>query len=343
MGWIGCGGNVALIAGLYRFAGQVAVGDFRRSALQRLAARFQFDGAWWTTRRLDNGAVLGLSTYVCRQGSVAPAAAPEAAALELLGVPAATHGICTALALTELEPPVAERLARPHGITQLFICAQAHADTQLQSILLLYRTTGGAAFGYEESDALSRLLPHALHAEQLAVEAHVTTDLILRSSGRPSRGEICVCYRDGSIRAISPGFVEVLRAQYPAAEFSRLPFPLPAGLELDSAGSRGRNLNAGGLQLRVNSVDGLLLLHLRAKHPFDELSPREQDIARAMVRGESYKFLARKLGLAASTVANHASNIYRKLGVFSREEVRQLAQQARKKDGNPAAAGSAGQ
>ncbi|TAM24225.1 MAG: response regulator transcription factor, partial [Nevskiaceae bacterium] len=50
-------------------------------------------------------------------------------------------------------------------------------------------------------------------------------------------------------------------------------------------------------------------------------SPREQQIARALGEGKTFKSIARNCGIAVSTVANHATRIYRKLGVYRREEL----------------------
>ena len=53
-------------------------------------------------------------------------------------------------------------------------------------------------------------------------------------------------------------------------------------------------------------------------HP--TLSPREWDVARVLMNGESNEEIADTLGLAPSTVAHHLTAIYRKLGVRRRAE-----------------------
>jgi two-component system nitrate/nitrite response regulator NarL len=50
----------------------------------------------------------------------------------------------------------------------------------------------------------------------------------------------------------------------------------------------------------------------------DQLSHREQDILRGIVRGESNKEIARALGIAETTVKIHVQHILRKLDVSSR-------------------------
>jgi DNA-binding NarL/FixJ family response regulator len=48
------------------------------------------------------------------------------------------------------------------------------------------------------------------------------------------------------------------------------------------------------------------------------LSPKEQQIARALAEGLSNKRIAAKLGIAESTVKNHIYSIFRKCNVTSR-------------------------
>ncbi|MCR9127038.1 MAG: LuxR C-terminal-related transcriptional regulator [Rhodobacteraceae bacterium] len=53
------------------------------------------------------------------------------------------------------------------------------------------------------------------------------------------------------------------------------------------------------------------------------LSMREQEVVAAYVDGQSYKEIARNLGIAPATVRTHLRTVYRKLGVTSRSELAQ--------------------
>jgi DNA-binding NarL/FixJ family response regulator len=58
---------------------------------------------------------------------------------------------------------------------------------------------------------------------------------------------------------------------------------------------------------------------------FDELSDREQEVLRHIVRGLQNKEIARSLVIAESTVETHLGNIYRKLNVGNRTEAAIIA------------------
>ena len=70
------------------------------------------------------------------------------------------------------------------------------------------------------------------------------------------------------------------------------------------------------------------LAHRMNDRLHDVLSPREQEIARALAMGKTFKSVAREFEIAISTVANHASRIYRKLGIYRREELVELLRKA---------------
>ena len=51
------------------------------------------------------------------------------------------------------------------------------------------------------------------------------------------------------------------------------------------------------------------------------LTPREQEIARLVLRGEATETIARELVIASGTVQAHLRNIFEKTGVRSRREL----------------------
>lgn len=59
--------------------------------------------------------------------------------------------------------------------------------------------------------------------------------------------------------------------------------------------------------------------------PFDELTPRENEILNLLAEGQSNKVIARNLGISDGTVKLHVKAILRKLGVHSRVEAAVIA------------------
>ncbi|MEN8760937.1 MAG: response regulator [Thiogranum sp.] len=59
--------------------------------------------------------------------------------------------------------------------------------------------------------------------------------------------------------------------------------------------------------------------------PFDDLTPRENEILSLLAEGQSNKVIARNLGISDGTVKLHVKAILRKLGVHSRVEAAVIA------------------
>ena len=63
------------------------------------------------------------------------------------------------------------------------------------------------------------------------------------------------------------------------------------------------------------------------ERPIDSLTRRERDIVAAIVQGASNKDISRQFGLRESTVKNHLTHIFDKLGVANRLELALFAVQ----------------
>ena len=57
-----------------------------------------------------------------------------------------------------------------------------------------------------------------------------------------------------------------------------------------------------------------------APNPLADLSPRQVDVLRLLIRGQSNKLICRELGLSESTVKTHLAAIFRRLGVHNRTQ-----------------------
>lgn len=184
---------------------------------------------------------------------------------------------------------------------------------ELVSIILLRFTEGKQL---HDNTTINRALSHMVEASTLALRHFIQRDEWLHNLGRPNRGAAAMVDEHGALYAASPRFMTLLTETYGSTHFSTLPCPIPR----DALESNGSFVN-GPLHFRITREGPLFLLHLRRSLPLDSLSPREREIARALGSGKTFKTVARQYGIAVSTVANHASRIYKKLGIFRREEL----------------------
>lgn len=81
-----------------------------------------------------------------------------------------------------------------------------------------------------------------------------------------------------------------------------------------------RTAMTGGTLLRPEMKKKIDSYRDKEDDPADKLSPREQEVLAALVKGLSNKEIAETLFISEATVKLHISNIYRKLGVKSRSQ-----------------------
>lgn len=184
---------------------------------------------------------------------------------------------------------------------------------ELVSTILLRFTAGKQL--HDNMD-INRALSHMVEASTLALRHFIQRDEWLHNLGRPNRGAAAMVDKSGAIYAASQRFMNLLTEAFGGNHFTTLPCVMPReALENNGSFTNGR------LHFRVTRDGPLFILHLRRSLPLDDLSPREREIARALGSGKTFKTVARQYGIAVSTVANHASRIYKKLGIYRREDL----------------------
>lgn len=190
-----------------------------------------------------------------------------------------------------------------------------HRDAGVISTVLLQFPAGGRV---PAADVLRRALGHMVEAGALALRQFIRRDDWLQSMGRANRGAAAMADSEGTLFAASERFREMFDEA--GSGMSRLPFELPESV----LGDDGGEFVHGPLHLRVRRSGQLYLIYARKPLPLDMLSPREQEIARALGNGKTLKSIARQYGIAVSTVANHTTRIYRKLAIYRREDLIEL-------------------
>ncbi|MFT4047234.1 MAG: LuxR C-terminal-related transcriptional regulator [Solimonas sp.] len=186
-----------------------------------------------------------------------------------------------------------------------------HRGTHLRSVLMLL-----PGERMVDLEILRHAVGHIVQAATLALRQFVKRDEWLIALGRSSRGSAALIDAHGAVYAASARFRELVALEFDDADFAVLPFAIPAE-RYDEPGP----FQVRSLHFRIKPEGGLFLINARRPHPLDVLSPREQEIARALALGKTFKSVSREFEIAISTVANHASRIYRKLGIYRREEL----------------------
>lgn len=293
-----------LIHALYAAAVQDEWTVFRVRALGMLCAALGADSAAWLTG--SGGAAVGeFSQYPQHAGLSAEQLAP------LCAVPGGRERIYRPL------PP---GLGLDAGTDETgYVFHYMHRGGGPGSLVLLrHRHDPGQRPG--QTGDWQRAIGHMVEAGSVALSQFIQRDDWLHALGRPSRGAAALVDRNGLIYAASPRFRKLIATEFDLPEtFARLPATLPASI-LDHGG----DLRLAELRCRVTRHRQLYQIHARRLAALDVLTPREQQIARALSTGKTFKGVAREHDLAVSTVANHVSRIYKKLGIFRREELIQL-------------------
>lgn len=279
-----------LIHGLYRAAIEEEWRDYRAKALVRLCEKFGAASAAWWTR--------GVGT----EGGELTQHPPQ-------------HVTTAMLSSVEFPAGAGEALVELPARNQVALALNyRHMDSAVTSTVLLHFP---AERKLPAADVLRRVIVHMIEAGALALRQFIRRDDWLASMGRANRGSAALVDADGSVFAASERFRELIGSESSSAH---LPFELPES----ALGDEGGEFTYGPLHIRVKRCGELYLLYVRKPLPLDALSPREQEIARALGNGKTLKSIARQYGIAVSTVANHTTRIYRKLAIYRREDLIEL-------------------
>lgn len=288
-----------VIQSLYAAAFEGEGETFRPHALAELCHWLGASGAAWLTR-----STAGLVGEFTEHPAGSGVSAAQLAKLDF------SDGV-REYDLDPLPPELAPAgaAAREHG----HLLHYAHRGGGLHSVLLIRSPRSRKL---QHAGEVRRAAGHMIEAGTLALRKFINRDERLDALGRANRGSAALVDAHGTIYAASKHFCALLSEVTGHQQFTVLPYPLPE----EALGDAGE-FRRGEMHFRVARHGQLYLLHARRPVALDSLSPREQQIARALGTGKTFKSVARQFDIAVSTVANHASRIYKKLGIFRREEL----------------------
>lgn len=213
-----------------------------------------------------------------------------------------------------------EPLCRPLGVEQLLGIYFPNERTCLHDAISLCRSCADTPFSELERLALEGLVPHLIEARRINY-----------LSGMRSAGAAAIRYKGaaaadfkGVLHAIDDDFLRVAQLEWPHWRGPVLPEPLRAMLQEGTD-----TVFCDKTVVRYARVSDMFYLDIRARTPVDDLSEREREIGHFFARGRTHKAIARNFDISPSTVRNHLSAIYRKLGIRSKAELATLFSKSR--------------
>jgi DNA-binding CsgD family transcriptional regulator len=286
---------------------------FRRSALDRLRARVPFDRAIWADAtvidrmNLREPELYGIDRN--RQIDYERAAWADPRLLKVLGSP----GQALAYSVDPDDP--AEYLSLVSAIDVGHIVSIAHHDPIMgvASGLVLFARPDAPAFEEDHRAFVQAAFPH-LRAAWIDCQV---SELIRRTRTEADRQIHSAAAQGPLLIAADADFVELIRREWPSWTGPRLPLQLLdplTGMVMERY--RGRRIVA-----RARLAIDAALVTLRERCPADDLTPRELQVAELCALGMTYREIAGRLGIAASTARNHIAAVHQRLGVKRKTEI----------------------
>ncbi|MFM8766977.1 MAG: response regulator transcription factor [Rubrivivax sp.] len=315
---------------LYRLARTAPIQEFQRRAFDALSARLEFDTGWWgTASQVPGQAPITHATLPYRL----PASYPQlwhdirdedTIAQAVLAAPGTTVNFTRKQLYA--SPGLASLVAR-FGITNCLCTVTLVPELNLMVFASLYRLEGKPPFNENERRYMQLLMPHLTSALTSNWMLHLERTRAARAA--PGHGALAVVDVQGLLCVADPALSELMRREWPHWTGPLLPPSLVEHLRADAAFQGQR------LSVRFHPLGELRLVDVRLLSPVMRLSPREREIAQRFSAGQSYKEIARDLGIAPATARHHLREIYRKLEVSDKATLARTLPQGSKEMPEP--------
>lgn len=311
---------------LYAMSHSLPAGHFQRAVLTRLRNELPFRSAWWGMLRDQPGSALTLHSAYADALPDDFATCWEAVKYddELAAQVLATPGVASCVAVADLRRKVdLSLMAQRFGIGSAMSIAVTDRGLNLNTFLSLYRGTDAPPFDANERGLQEILMPHLVAAWRTNWLQHLDA---VRAHREGARRSMAVIDRHGLLHFADASFSDMMRSEWPRWHRSALPAPLHDAI----AGRRRYD----GRRLRVEAwrEHDLIVLQVYPRSPFDQLSPREAQVAACYRDGLSYKEISVRLACSPFTVRHHLRAIYDKLGVSNKAEFIRLVGAERSPD-----------
>ncbi len=317
---------------LYRAARETPADGFQDLALAALGAQIRFEAAVWFTGELSRGQFHFHRVHLF--------GLPQQK-LEL--IVSNSRQFLRPLELSATRPEVAHEFYAPdlyrdpQSAPALECARELHLERQLLIAcmdgrsgsgewLSLHRAGGRERFSAGDHTLLQLLMPHLVEARTLNRALSLR-----RTSGEPffSPGSHrALALLDGTILHCGSKVSDSIGSQWPDWNQIRLPAPLLQTLTLNGSVPIARR----GEAICARPFTDCMVLTVKGVPLAERLTRREYEVVQLFGAGKRYKEIARRCGLAPTTVRNVLQKAYRKLSVNSKLELAQLIRESARLD-----------
>lgn len=318
-----------VVLSLYREGRDLELPSFQAWALAQVRSVIGFDSAWWGDAGLAANPIYGSQLFNCDAAILDDYRARIEGMADRQGMEACWDGdffraawmanpgtsinlsdLCTRerYVNTDLYRKVGRKFRMEWSLgTRLTGPNPSHSE-----FLMLWRHDAQRPFTEAERQAKQLLMPHLVEGFRAVRLRHFL-------GGKDTRPKVWALADDqGFIRELSPAFAAALRSHWPDWHGSLLPEALARCV------AEGQAFQAKTVAINVRPNNNLRFLEVEARSPLDGLTAREGEIVVRYARGETHSGIAAVLALSPTTVRNHISHSFKKLGVKNKAELANL-------------------
>jgi len=306
------------ISQLYRESTHISLADFPYWALDLLQQVLSFDGAIWATghsatQTFHTQAYIDVDKNIFDRLKATQNINPIFE--QLLLNPSEPVDMADVISDKEFyHSPIYQQCFQPFGIERILSSIHLDDRSGIFTLLTLYRYDREHVFTEHEKSIQQQLLFHLLsanaHRQLLA--------LTEQSIEIKELNKHAICDVAGNYHTVESGFLDILEASQFILQNQELPFSIK---------KNDGEYSEKNLTIAQQKLGDLFRVSIRLKNQLDDLTDREKQVVTGICQGNTFKQIAKKLGLSPSTVSNHLYRIYLKLSVNSRSELINLVNQ----------------
>lgn len=314
--------------GLYRAAREAPADTFQDVALAALATQIRFEAAVWFAGELSGGQfhfhrlhLLGLPQQKLQH--IVSSSRQFLRPLEISAThPGVAHEFYAPDLYTDPESVPALECARRLHLERQLLVACMDGRSGIGEWLSLHRPANGESFSEHDRTMLKLLMPHLSEARTL--NRALSLDRASRERFFSPGSHRALTLLDGTILHCGRQVSDSIASEWPDWNQIRLP---PRLLET-LARSGSVPIARRGEAISARPFTDCMVLTVKGVPLAERLTRREYEVVQLFGAGKRYKEIARRCGLAPTTVRNVLQKAYRKLSVNSKYELAQLIRES---------------